>query len=93
MPTIVVGTPGRVLDLATTQKALNLSHVKHFVLDECDQLLANNDMRKTVQGIFKVTPHEKQVMMFSATLNKDVREIARKFCQEVSSVCPLKNFF
>lgn len=80
-----------MLDLATTQKALNLSKVKHFVLDECDQLLANTDMRKTVQGIFLATPPEKQVMMFSATLNNEVRDIARRFCQEVSIVtvsCP-----
>jgi len=82
VPNIVVGTPGRILDLATTQKALDLSKVKHFVLDECDQLLAKTDMRKTVQGIFLATPHEKQVMMFSATLNNEVREIARRFCQE-----------
>lgn len=88
VPNIVVGTPGRILDLATTQKALDLSKVKHFVLDECDQLLAKTDMRKTVQGIFLATPHEKQVMMFSATLNNEVREIARRFCQEVSRPFP-----
>ena len=84
VPNIVVGTPGRVMDLATTRKALDLSHVKHFVLDECDRMLAELSMRKDVQTIFKATPHEKQVMMFSATLDKDVRAICRKFCQDVS---------
>jgi ATP-dependent RNA helicase UAP56/SUB2 len=83
VPHIVVGTPGRVLDLAN-RKSLDLSHVKHFILDECDRLLAEVDMRKTVQGIFKLTPTEKQVMMFSATLDKEVRAICRKFCQDVS---------
>jgi len=81
VPHIVVGTPGRVLDLAT-RKVLDLSHAKHFILDECDRLLAELNMRKDVQGIFKLTPTEKQVMMFSATLDKDVRAICRKFCQD-----------
>jgi ATP-dependent RNA helicase UAP56/SUB2 len=40
VPHIVVGTPGRVMDLATSRKVLDLSHVKHFVLDECDRMLA-----------------------------------------------------
>jgi ATP-dependent RNA helicase UAP56/SUB2 len=84
VPNIVVGTPGRIMDLGTVRKALDLSKVKHFVLDECDRMLAEVGMRKDVQTIFKATPHEKQVMMFSATLDKDVRTICRKFCQDVS---------
>lgn len=63
------------------------SQVKHFVLDECDRLLAEVDMRRDVQSIFKATPHDKQVMMFSATLDKEVRPICRKFCQNVSISC------
>jgi ATP-dependent RNA helicase UAP56/SUB2 len=39
-------------------------------------------MRKDVQTIFKATPHEKQVMMYSATLDKEIRPICRKFCQD-----------
>ena len=60
--------------------------MKHFVLDECDRLLAEIDMRRDVQSIFKATPHEKQVMMFSATLDKEVRPVCRKFCQNVSEM-------
>jgi hypothetical protein len=84
-PHIVVGTPGRILDLVN-RKAMDLSHVKHFVLDECDRLLAEIDMRRDVQNIFKATPHEKQVMMYSATLDKEVRPVCRKFCQDVSFI-------
>lgn len=84
VPNVVVGTPGRVMDLATSRKVLDLSKVKHFVLDECDRMLAEVSMRKDVQQIFKATPHEKQVMMFSATLDKEVRGICKKFCQDVS---------
>jgi len=78
VPHIVVATPGRLLALAK-EKTLDLSKVKHFVLDECDQMLEQLDMRKAVQEIFKETPREKQVMMFSATLSKDIRKVCKKF--------------
>ena len=41
-------------------------------------------MRGDLQDIFKMTPHEKQVMMFSATLSKDIRPICKKFMSNVS---------
>lgn len=41
------------------------------------------DMRRDVQEIFKMTPHEKQVMMFSATLSKEIRPVCKKFMQDV----------
>jgi len=82
VPHIVVGTPGRIMDLATVRKVMDLSKVKHFVLDECDRMLAEVSMRSTVQTIFKATPHEKQVMMYSATLDKEIRPICKKFCQD-----------
>ena len=40
-------------------------------------------MRRDVQEIFRATPHEKQVMMFSATLGKDIRPVCKKFMQDV----------
>ena len=42
-----------------------------------------SDMRRDVQEIFRATPHEKQVMMFSATLSKDIRPVCKKFMQDV----------
>jgi len=84
-PHIVVGTPGRILAL-TRSKKLVLKHLKHFVLDECDKMLSELDMRKDVQEIFRATPHEKQVMMFSATLSKDVRPVCKKFMQDPMEV-------
>lgn len=47
--------------------------------------LCESDMRRDVQDIFKITPHEKQVMMFSATLSKEIRPVCRKFMQDVST--------
>jgi superfamily II DNA/RNA helicase len=41
-------------------------------------------MRKDVQDIFRATPHSKQVMMFSATLSKEIRPVCKKFMQNVS---------
>lgn len=81
-PHVVVGTPGRVLALVRSRK-LQLKHIKHFVLDECDKMLEQLDMRRDVQEIFRNTPHEKQVMMFSATLSKDIRPVCLKFMQDV----------
>jgi len=79
-PNIIVGTPGRICALLR-DKSLSLKNCKHFVLDECDKMLEALDMRKDVQDIFKQTPHEKQVMMFSATLSKEIRPICKKFMQ------------
>ncbi|CAG7891473.1 unnamed protein product [Brassica rapa] len=80
-PHIVVGTPGRVLGLAR-DKDLSLKNVRHFILDECDKMLESLDMRRDVQEIFKMTPHDKQVMMFSATLSKEIRPVCKKFMQD-----------
>jgi len=78
VPNIVVGTPGRVLQLVK-EGQLDLKKLKRFILDECDQMLESLDMRRDVQAIFRSTPHEKQVMMFSATLSKEIRPVCKKF--------------
>lgn len=45
------------------------------------------DMRRDVQEIFRNTPHAKQVMMFSATLSKEIRPVCKKFMQDVIASC------
>jgi ATP-dependent RNA helicase UAP56/SUB2 len=84
-PNIVIGTPGRILQLVG-EKTMKLENVKHFVLDECDKMLETLDMRRDVQRIFKETPHEKQVMMFSATLAKEIRPVCKKFCVDAMEI-------
>lgn len=95
-PHIIVGTPGRINALVR-DRHLRLSNLKHFVLDECDKMLdqpgkpssaqkqqntnVRSDMRNDVQSIFRATPSHKQVMMFSATLSKEIRVICKKFMQ------------
>lgn len=81
-PKIIVGTPGRLLSLVK-KGILKTSNVNIFVLDECDKMLNELDMRSDIQAIFKTTPHKKQVMMFSATMPNEVREIGRKFMNKV----------
>merc|ERR1712159_268137 len=77
--------PGRILALVRSKK-LNLKTLKHFILDECDKMLEQLDMRRDVQEIFRSTPHEKQVMMFSATLSKEIRPVCKKFMQDPMEV-------
>jgi ATP-dependent RNA helicase UAP56/SUB2 len=79
-PHIVVGTPGR-LNALVRDKVLRLGSVRIFVLDECDKMLETVDMRRDVQDIFRATPPQKQVMMFSATLSDTIKPICRKFMQ------------
>jgi len=52
--------------------------------------LSTLDMRRDVQEIFRVTPHSKQVMMFSATLAKEIRVTCKKF---MANVCGFLHFF
>lgn len=63
---------------------MDLKKLKFFILDEWDKLLetlgiVTIGMRKDVQNIFKRTPYDKQVMMFSATISKDIRPVCKKF--------------
>merc|ERR1712170_20623 len=55
--------------------------------DECDKCLDKMGMRKDVQQIFMDTPKKKQVMMFSATMSKETRELCRKFMQDPHEIC------
>ncbi|KAG5440723.1 hypothetical protein PCK2_000159 [Pneumocystis canis] len=79
-PHIIVATPGR-LNALVRDKVFRPGNVKHFVLDECDKMLEAIDMRRDIQEVFRATPHQKQVMMFSATLSTEIRPICKKFMQ------------
>merc|ERR1712193_207144 len=73
--------PGRVLALANDGD-LKLDKLTHFILDECDKCLEKLDMRGDIQKIFLKTPKKKQVMMFSATMDKEIRLVCKKFMSE-----------
>nr|WCZ58402.1 spliceosome RNA helicase DDX39B [Paratrimastix eleionoma] len=80
-PNIIVGTPGRLRQLVDDH-SMDLSHLAYFVVDECDKVLEKADMREDVQAIFRHTPIDKQVMMFSATLPKELRPICERFMKD-----------
>ncbi|GAB64999.1 eIF-4A-like DEAD family RNA helicase [Plasmodium cynomolgi strain B] len=80
VPHIIIGTPGRILALIR-EKYLLTEKIQHFVLDECDKCLEKLDMRSDVQKIFISTPLKKQVMFFSATMAKEMRDVCKKFLQ------------
>ncbi|MEH3032907.1 MAG: DEAD/DEAH box helicase [Aeromicrobium erythreum] len=73
---IVVGTPGRILDLAN-RRALDLSHVKSLVLDEADEML-DLGFLPDVEAILAKTPETRQTMLFSATMPGAIVGLARK---------------
>src|SRR5271167_2400039 len=73
---IVVGTPGRLLDLAE-RRHLNLSAVRALVLDEADKML-DLGFLPDVERIVKLIPEQRQTMLFSATMPGDVVTLARR---------------
>jgi superfamily II DNA/RNA helicase len=81
---IVVGTPGRLLDLHR-QKALDLSEVKYLVLDEADEML-DLGFLPDVEKIFNLTSLREQTMLFSATMPGDVVTLARKFLNQPTHI-------
>jgi len=76
-PQIIVATPGRLIDLLE-RKAINLEHVQYVVLDEADEML-NMGFREDIEFILKNTPARQYTWLFSATMNNDVRNIAKRF--------------
>ncbi|KAI9175489.1 Suppressor of the cold-sensitive snRNP biogenesis mutant brr1-1 [Blastocladiella emersonii ATCC 22665] len=80
-PQVLVATPGRLKALVRDSK-ISLRNVKHFVIDECDKLLEATDMRGDVQQIFRACPVQKQVMMFSATLTGEIKEVCKRFMRQ-----------
>jgi len=75
--TIVVATPGRLVDLIH-RKAVNLQTVETVVLDEADEML-NMGFKEDIDEILDATPDTKSVWLFSATMPKEVAEIAKNY--------------
>ena len=73
---VVVGTPGRLLDLAG-QRHLDLSGVRTLVLDEADRML-DLGFLPDVERILKLVPGQRQTMLFSATMPSEVVTLARR---------------
>ena len=74
---IIVGTPGRVIDLIKRKK-LRLSDIDIVVLDEADEML-NMGFKEDLDIILAETPEEKQTLLFSATMPKEVMRITKNY--------------
>lgn len=76
-PEIIVGTTGRILEIAETKK-LKLHQVKTVILDEADQLLEQEQL-KTVRQLLSKIPSERQMGFFSATSNELMEDLSKWF--------------
>lgn len=74
---VVVGTPGRVID-HLERGSLDLSSVKHFVLDEADEML-NMGFVEDVDKILARAPEERQIVLFSATMPPPIQNLAETY--------------
>jgi len=88
---VLIATPGRLLDLHK-QGYIDLNHMHHLVLDEADQMLDMgfiNDVKK----IIKLTPDNRQTLLFSATMPIAIRELADTFLTKPKyiSVTPISS--
>ncbi|MEE4546287.1 DEAD/DEAH box helicase [Streptomyces sp. V4-01] len=81
---VIVGTPGRLLDLAG-QKKLNLKHVKSLVLDEADEML-DLGFLPDVEKIMAMLPVRRQTMLFSATMPGAVIGLARRYMSQPTHI-------
>ena len=87
---IIVGTPGRLLDLATPAKGrhqppLRLDRVRALVLDEADRML-DLGFLDDVEKILKMLPEDRQTMLFSATMPDPIVALARRFLRHPVTV-------
>ncbi len=77
---VVVGTPGRVMD-HLDRGSLDLTGLEHLVLDEADEMLAMG-FAEDVERILRDTPEYKQVALFSATMPRQIRALAKRYLHD-----------
>jgi ATP-dependent RNA helicase DeaD len=80
----VVGTPGRVLDLIR-RKVLKLGAIRWLILDEADEML-NMGFKDDLDTILAETPAQRQTLLFSATMPKEIAEIATKYMKKPDEI-------
>ena len=76
-PQIVVGTPGRVMD-HMRRGTLNLTNLSMVVLDEADEMLSMG-FREDIETIMKETTEDRQTILFSATMSKEIMQITKTY--------------
>ena len=81
---IVVATPGRLIDLMERGKA-KLDNVEHIVLDEADEML-NMGFSESISRIFEALPENRQTLLFSATMSREVEKVAKSYLRNYQEV-------
>lgn len=85
---IVVGTPGRVMDLIR-RKVLPLSNIQCFVLDEADEML-NMGFIEDIETIAKEIPTDRQTLLFSATMPDPIKKLAKNYMKKDYKIVNIK---
>ncbi len=83
-PQVVVGTPGRTLDLIKRKK-LRVNEIKWVVLDEADEMLSMG-FKDDLDAILENSPEEKQTLLFSATMPKEIVAISKKYMTDIFEI-------
>ena len=77
---LVVGTPGRVYDMAS-KRSLKLDNLQLFVIDEADEMLRHG-FKEQIYDVFKLLPSTVQVALFSATMPEEIIKLTGKFMRD-----------
>ncbi|MGE5329493.1 MAG: DEAD/DEAH box helicase [Deltaproteobacteria bacterium] len=83
-PQIIVGTPGRIMD-HMRRRTLKLGTLKMIVLDEADEML-NMGFREDIDTILQEVPEERQTILFSATMPKEILDLTNKYQKDAVMV-------
>ncbi|MCM1164205.1 MAG: DEAD/DEAH box helicase [Muribaculaceae bacterium] len=81
---IIVATPGRLIDLIN-RGVVNLDHVNTVVLDEADEML-NMGFQESLEEILKHVPADRKMLLFSATMPKDILRIAKNYMKDYEEI-------
>ena len=81
---IIVGTPGRTKDLIK-RKVLNFKSVNRVILDEADEMLSMG-FKDDLDFILDTTSENRQTLLFSATMSKEVRSISKRFMNDANEI-------
>jgi ATP-dependent RNA helicase DeaD len=82
--TIVVGTPGRVID-HMERGSLDLSQVEMFVLDEADEMLRMGFL-EAVEQVLEQLPDTRQIALFSATMPREIQKVTKRFLKNPQTI-------
>lgn len=83
-PQIVIGTPGRVNDMLK-RGVLKINQIQWLILDEADEMLSMG-FKAELETILKETPKERQTLLFSATMSKQVEAIAKNYMKGAQKI-------